>query len=486
MIKKERSEGNGTGSSKTLMAILVVILIISALILSVRVMDISKEPRDIKLEDLPSDMDAETLDNRDSEDFSMASHTHDGRYYKQSEIDESFLSVEGGTIDGDLKLEDLEAKGTISGDGSGLTDLDADEITSGTISNERLPSNINADTLDNYDSSAFAMRAHTHDDIYYNKTEIKINYYNRSECDSLFGTGDLTPHTHDDRYYTKPESDSKFAMATHTHDDRYYTETEIDDNLYSQAQCNSLFSMSAHTHDERYYTETEIDNNYYTKTASNSLFAMAAHTHDERYYTESESDHRFVNRTGDNLTGDLEIQTLIAHGIINGDGSGLTNLNATRLSHGNIDSNRFQSGYGLIPDGSIVMWSGPPTNIPSGWHLCDGTSGTPDLRGRFIVGYYPSGDLDGDYDGIGAGETVDSGNTANNAVPGGEKRHTLDIDEMPSHTHEVTKDDYCQSGGTGDEIDPWDGDGYPTSPTGGDQPHENRPPYYVLAFIIKL
>ena len=35
----------------------------------------------------------------------------------------------------------------------------------------------------------------------------------------------------------------------------------------------------------------------------------------------------------------------------------------------------------------IVAWSGSITTIPSGWGLCDGTRGTPDLRGRFVLGY---------------------------------------------------------------------------------------------------
>lgn len=46
-----------------------------------------------------------------------------------------------------------------------------------------------------------------------------------------------------------------------------------------------------------------------------------------------------------------------------------------------------------VPTGVIVMWSGAVSNIPKGWQLCDysiipGTNKrTPDLRGRFIVGY---------------------------------------------------------------------------------------------------
>ena len=37
-----------------------------------------------------------------------------------------------------------------------------------------------------------------------------------------------------------------------------------------------------------------------------------------------------------------------------------------------------------IPTGVITMWSGLLANIPSGWALCDGTQGTPDLRNSFI------------------------------------------------------------------------------------------------------
>jgi hypothetical protein len=39
-----------------------------------------------------------------------------------------------------------------------------------------------------------------------------------------------------------------------------------------------------------------------------------------------------------------------------------------------------------MPPGGIIMWSGSTESIPSGWYLCDGTNGTPDLRDRFIVG----------------------------------------------------------------------------------------------------
>jgi hypothetical protein len=44
------------------------------------------------------------------------------------------------------------------------------------------------------------------------------------------------------------------------------------------------------------------------------------------------------------------------------------------------------SGFGLVPAGVICMWSGTVATIPAGWLLCNGSSGTPDLRDRFIIG----------------------------------------------------------------------------------------------------
>ena len=39
-----------------------------------------------------------------------------------------------------------------------------------------------------------------------------------------------------------------------------------------------------------------------------------------------------------------------------------------------------------FPVGGIIMWSGSIATIPSGWFLCNGSNGTPDLRDRFIIG----------------------------------------------------------------------------------------------------
>lgn len=152
------------------------------------------------------------------------------------------------------------------------------------------------------------------------------------------------------------------------------------------------------------------------------------------------------------------------------------------------------------PVGSISLFAG--TTAPSGWLICDGsavsrttyanlfsvigtTYGTgdgsttfniPDLQGRVPVGYKSS---DTSFDTI--GET------------GGEKTHTLSVDEMPSHRHDglnwygsITT---LNSGGTATKLSAeWSGDssanGFKTEYAGGGQAHNNLQPYIVLNYII--
>ena len=63
---------------------------------------------------------------------------------------------------------------------------------------------------------------------------------------------------------------------------------------------------------------------------------------------------------------------------------------------GGVTIQSYDNLYGIIgtapasgttfPAGGIIIWSGAIGAVPSGWYLCDGTNGTPDLRNRFIVG----------------------------------------------------------------------------------------------------
>ncbi|MGB3466310.1 MAG: hypothetical protein WBA74_13615 [Cyclobacteriaceae bacterium] len=145
-----------------------------------------------------------------------------------------------------------------------------------------------------------------------------------------------------------------------------------------------------------------------------------------------------------------------------------------------------------LPKGLISMWSG--TTAPEGWVICDGENGTPNLSGRFIVGYDPD---QADYS--------DSGKT------GGANLVALTVDEMPEHTHTgktdkagIHKHSFTGARKSGDGSGSFsDNDYYApqtretanagehihsfvTDKNGSGAPHENRPPYYVLAFIMKL
>lgn len=127
-----------------------------------------------------------------------------------------------------------------------------------------------------------------------------------------------------------------------------------------------------------------------------------------------------------------------------------------------------------VPIGTIVMWSNRGgASIPSGWQLCDGTNDTPDLRGRFIVG-----------SGQGTGlSNYNIGNT------GGAESVTLTTAQIPAHTHTFSNTPvvYQNSAGSSPQYRPSGAQTTGTTgSTGGGGSHENRPPYYALAFIIKI
>ncbi len=75
------------------------------------------------------------------------------------------------------------------------------------------------------------------------------------------------------------------------------------------------------------------------------------------------------------------------------------------------------TSVGAVPAGIIVMWSGASNAIPSGWYLCDGGNGTPDLRNRFVIG-------------AGAGGNYSPGDN------GGSSTVLLGTANLPSHTHQ--------------------------------------------------
>ena len=133
--------------------------------------------------------------------------------------------------------------------------------------------------------------------------------------------------------------------------------------------------------------------------------------------------------------------------------------------------------------GLVMIWPFSIASIPAGWALCDGTNGTPDYRGMFLVGAggaYTAGDTGG------AASTTPT-ITVNN--------HTLTESQMPAHSHPVVSVgppyENNTAGGSGGSFS----NAAPTAATGGGGAHNHTatstavptlPPYKAVNFIIKL
>ena len=150
----------------------------------------------------------------------------------------------------------------------------------------------------------------------------------------------------------------------------------------------------------------------------------------------------------------------------------------------------FKNG-GIVPKGGIIMWSGSADEIPKGWALCNGDNGRPDLRGRFIVGYDPE-DKTYNYSGVrntGGAAAVkltaeqaplrehshnywgcNGENLVNDRDAGVQDRSVKTLSSYSSPSYSYRYETSKASGSDTDVV----------------QAHENRPPYYVLCFIMKL
>lgn len=142
-------------------------------------------------------------------------------------------------------------------------------------------------------------------------------------------------------------------------------------------------------------------------------------------------------------------------------------------------------GRKINPIGTILMKSsttdfdtttGLGSGAWKGWSLCNGLNGTPNLEGRFVVGFDP--DV-ADYSTV--------GNT------GGAKDVTLDITQIPAHTHGTALGGNGQNGDLSTPLKAAVTDNRITdnglsisTSAGGGLAHENRPPYYVLAYVMKI
>lgn len=177
------------------------------------------------------------------------------------------------------------------------------------------------------------------------------------------------------------------------------------------------------------------------------------------------------------------------------------------------DDERIPTGGGMptgdtFPIGAITSYAG--STAPTNWLICDGraisrvtyadlfnaigttygagdgstTFNLPNLKGKIPIG---KDTTQNEFDTL--GET------------GGEKIHTLTVDEMPSHKHNGIFEYYSEreisnrsdAGGGGHDINYSSFDGSMdnsysylyTADAGGGQAHNNLQPYIVLNYIIK-
>ena len=149
--------------------------------------------------------------------------------------------------------------------------------------------------------------------------------------------------------------------------------------------------------------------------------------------------------------------------------------------------------------GLIAIWSGPLANIPAGWTLCNGNNGTPDLRNLFIVGADNTPSSDYYFNKTGGSDAVALSNTSylpahshiiNNIASAGDHFHptvgatnptAVRGDVYNTTKYKMNSSVQYQTGEAGDHTH-----SIQTSIDGGGAAHENRPPYYALAYIMKL
>lgn len=140
-----------------------------------------------------------------------------------------------------------------------------------------------------------------------------------------------------------------------------------------------------------------------------------------------------------------------------------------------------------FPPRTVMMWwdtnSSSESAVPPGWALCNGQTVmidgvsvvTPNLSGRFPLGW----------------------NAATNSerpvnTTGGEETVTLTANQIPTHSHTIqvykrqTNAICDQQSNSKATPETWDWTTRTTTSTGGNQAHNNMPPFVVIKFIIKL
>jgi microcystin-dependent protein len=245
-----------------------------------------------------------------------------------------------------------------------------------------------------------------------------------------------------------------------------------------------------------------------------------------------------ISVTSDAISVDSTVVRTSGNQEIGGVKNFTSNIIATGITASGIVTANTFSGGGIIPIGGIIMWSGTIGNIPNRWQLCNGTNGTPDLRDRFIVGAgneYSPGNTGGvnsvaltveempSHNHTGTTGADGGHNHTGTTGDGGAHTHTGKTNNTGSHTHTITvyeTNKYASGNNTaldrtGASTGTTGSDGshehtltinealdhthsitlvaatnHTHSVTidnrGGSAAHENRPPYYALAYIMRI
>lgn len=232
---------------------------------------------------------------------------------------------------------------------------------------------------------------------------------------------------------------------------------------------------------------------------NNAIRAVMGHLKD---FQDGSSGDSLTNAGTLNVTGNLHL-----------DGAAGTS-GEVLVSQGSGNTPIWGSGF---PSGGIIMWSGTIATIPSGWYLCNGSNGTPDLRNRFIIA--------ANADDSGAAKTTVTGSATQS---GGSKdaivvshTHTGTTNANGNHFHYAASNEavlgtsgtrvssstyisYDHDDGAGSWQQLYDLRGvtsvadvgktnttgshthtFTTGSTGSSGTNANLPPFYALAFIMK-